>query len=171
MYPFAAEAIRKINKSGYLSVVVTNQSVIARNLCTENDLRHIHNKMESELGNGGAYVDALYYCPHHPHGGFPEENKAYKKDCDCRKPKSGMLLQAAEELHIALNHSWMIGDTERDIIAGKNAGTQTIGLRTGMALENTKTQPDFWMGDLMDAVNFILEPQYLNLISYLLQVS
>ena len=169
LYPFAAEAIRKINKSGYLSVVVTNQSVIARNLCTENDLRHIHNKMESELGNGGAYVDALYYCPHHPHGGFPEENKAYKKDCDCRKPKSGMLLQAAEELHIALNHSWMIGDTERDIIAGKNAGTQTIGLRTGMALENTKTQPDFWMDNLMDAVNFILEPQYLNLISYLLQ--
>jgi histidinol-phosphate phosphatase family protein len=97
-YPFAADVIKKINRSGYLAVVITNQSVIARGLTTLKGLNEIHKKLETELGNAGAFVDAIYFCPHHPDGGFEGEVKEFKIICDCRKPKPGMLLQAAEAL-------------------------------------------------------------------------
>lgn len=119
------EAIRKINRSGYLCIVITNQPVIARGEVTVPELQLIHNKMETLLGEGGAYIDALYYCPHHPDSGFEGEVKELKFDCDCRKPKPGMLLKAAEEYNIDLEDSWMIGDGKNDVLAGKNAGTHT----------------------------------------------
>lgn len=120
-----AEAIKRINASGYLCIVVTNQPVIARGEVTVPQLEEIHNKMETLLGLEGAYIDGLYYCPHHPHKGFEGEISELKFDCECRKPKPGMLLKAAEDFNIDLSKSWMVGDGENDIKAGENAGCKT----------------------------------------------
>ena len=125
LLPGVAEAIRRINTSGYLAILITNQPVIARGEVTRSELNTIHNKMETLLGTEGAYLDAIYYCPHHPHKGYEGEIAELKIDCDCRKPKSGMLLKAAEEYNIDLNSSWMIGDGDNDIEAGKAAGCNT----------------------------------------------
>lgn len=126
LLPGVAEAIRKINESGYLAVVVTNQPVIARGEVTVPELQLIHNKMETLLGAEGAYLDAIYYCPHHPHKGFEGEVPELKIDCECRKPKPGMLIKAAEDFNICLEDSWMIGDGENDVKAGKAAGCETV---------------------------------------------
>ena len=120
-----ADAIKKINASGYLAVVVTNQPVIARGEVSFEELEEIHNKMETLLGKEGAYLDAIYFCPHHPHKGYEGERPELKFDCDCRKPKPGMLLKAAQDFNIDLAQSWMVGDGENDIKAGQNAGCQT----------------------------------------------
>ena len=116
------EAIKMINESGYLAIVVTNQPVIARGEVSVEELQEIHNKMETLLGQAGAYIDDIFYCPHHPHKGYEGERPEYKIECECRKPKPGMLLAAAEKYNIDLRESWMIGDGENDIEAGKNAG-------------------------------------------------
>lgn len=121
-----AEAIRKINESGYLAIVVTNQPVIARGEVSFEELEEIHNKMEMLLGKEGAYLDMVYYCPHHPHKGYEGEHPELKIDCECRKPKSGMLLKATEDFNIDLGMSWMIGDGENDIKAGINVGCKTV---------------------------------------------
>ncbi len=121
----AAEAIRLINESGYLAIVVTNQPVIARGEVTVDELNAIHNKMETLLGAEGAYLDGIYFCPHHPHKGYEGEVSELKIDCDCRKPKPGMLLKAAQEFNIDLSQSWMIGDGENDVKAGQAAGCHT----------------------------------------------
>lgn len=119
------EAIKKINSKGYLAIVVTNQPVIARGEVTLYELEEIHNKMETLLGLDGAYLDAVYYCPHHPHKGYEGEVPELKIECECRKPKPGMLLQAARDFNIDLSKSWMVGDGENDILAGMNAGCKT----------------------------------------------
>jgi D-glycero-D-manno-heptose 1,7-bisphosphate phosphatase len=120
-----AEAIRKINASGYLCIVVTNQPVIARGEVTVEELTEIHNKMETLLGLEAAYIDGIYYCPHHPHKGYDGEIPELKIDCDCRKPKPGLLNKAAKDFHIDLANSLMVGDSENDIQAGRNAGCKT----------------------------------------------
>lgn len=117
-----AEAIKLINQSGYLAIVVTNQPVIARGEVTWEELNEIHKKMATFLGKEGAYVDGIYICPHHPDKGFEGERPEYKIDCDCRKPKPGLLLQAAKDFNIDLAESYMIGDSQRDVEAGENAG-------------------------------------------------
>ena len=117
-----SDAIRQINKSGYLAIVVTNQPVIARGEVTWDELHEIHRKMETLLGKDGAYIDGLYICPHHPDKGFEGERPEYKFVCECRKPKPGLLLQAAKDFNIDLSQSYMIGDSTSDIEAGKNAG-------------------------------------------------
>lgn len=124
--PGAAEAVRLINHSRYLAIVVTNQPVIARGDCTLEELEQIHGRLDALLGAQGAYLDGLFFCPHHPDRGFPGERPAYKIKCTCRKPEPGMLLQAAEMFHIDLSHSFMIGDSERDIQAGRHAGCQAL---------------------------------------------
>lgn len=128
LLPGVTEAVRKINQSGYLAVLVTNQPVIARGEVTIQDLEEIHQKLETLLGQDGAYLDAVYYCPHHPHKGYEGEIKEYKIECDCRKPKPGMLLQAAEKYNIELSSSWMVGDSEQDVEAGLAAGCKTAYL-------------------------------------------
>ena len=115
-----SDAIRVINDSGYLAIVVTNQPVIARGEITFRELNEIHNKMETLLGFNGAYVDGIYFCPHHPHKGYDGEVPELKFDCECRKPKPGMLLQAAENFNIDLSQSWMIGDSENENVRKKN---------------------------------------------------
>ena len=132
LLPGVSEAIKKINESGYLAIVVTNQPVIARGEVSEDELSLIHNKMETLLGHDGAYLDAIYYCPHHPDKGFEGEIKELKIDCDCRKPKPGMILKAASDFNIELTRSFMVGDSENDIKAGHNAGC------TSVMIDNTK---------------------------------
>lgn len=121
-----AEAIKKINESGYLAIVVSNQPVVARGECSFEELEQIHNKLETELGKHGAYVDAIYFCPHHPDKGFEGERAELKIECDCRKPKPGMLLKAADKYNIDLIASYMVGDSFRDIEAGIAAGCRSI---------------------------------------------
>lgn len=143
------EAIKKINDSGYLAIVVTNQPVIARGEVTVDELDEIHCKMETLLAGYGAYVDGLYYCPHHPHRGYAGEVESLKIDCDCRKPKAGMLYQAARDFNIDLGQSWMIGDSEADILCGLAAGCKT-------AMLGNNAQADIQTKNLLDAINVIL---------------
>jgi len=162
IYEYTPDAIRRMNEAGYLSVVVTNQSAIARNLCTVEEVEAIHRKLETDLGEKGAWLDAIYYCPHHPDKGYPEENPVYKIECDCRKPKTGMFQKAAEKFNIDLSGSVMVGDSERDIQAGKNAGCVTVGVRTGYGIRNTAVMPDYFFENLKEAVDFLLDEPYGN---------
>ncbi|MEJ8737283.1 HAD-IIIA family hydrolase [Erysipelotrichaceae bacterium HCN-30851] len=130
-----SEAIKKINASGYLAIIVTNQPVIARGEVTVSQLKNIHNKMETLLGLDGAYIDAIYYCPHHPDKGFEGEVEKLKIECECRKPKPGMLLKAAEDYNIDLSNSYMIGDSDSDIAAGNAAGCKSIKINEGDLLK------------------------------------
>ncbi len=120
-----SEAIRKINNSEYLAIIITNQPVVARGEVTKEELDEIHNKMETLLGLDGAYLNDIFYCPHHPDSGFLGEVKELKIVCDCRKPKPGMLINASQKYNIDLSASWMIGDYKNDIFAGINAGCKT----------------------------------------------
>lgn len=144
-----SEAIRKINEAGYLAIVVSNQPVIARGEISFEELAEIHNKMETLLGADGAYLDGIYFCPHHPHKGYVGERKELKIDCKCRKPQAGMLFQAAGNFNIDLMQSWMIGDSESDILCGKNAGCKTalIGVPSFKA--------DIFGKNLLDCINQI----------------
>lgn len=119
-----SEAIKLINQSGYLAIVVTNQPVIARGEVSWDELHEIHRKMETLLGKDGAYIDGMYICPHHPDKGFEGERPEYKIDCECRKPKPGLLLQAATDFNIDLSESYMIGDSGSDVEAGETAGVK-----------------------------------------------
>ena len=153
------EAICQINAAGILAVVITNQPVIARGELKDSELKIIHNKMDTLLGKQGAYLDRLYYCPHHTDSGFEGEIKALKFDCDCRKPKIGLFIQAKKDLNIILENSWMIGDSVRDLVAAKNAGMKSILVQTGYAGRDTshKVTPDFVAKDLGEAVKLILK--------------
>ena len=120
-----SKGIKTINDLGYLAIVITNQPVIARGEVTYDQLNEIHNKMETLLGAEGAYLDGIYYCPHHPHKGYEGEIPELKIECECRKPKPGMILKAADDFNIDLSQSWFVGDGENDIAAGKAAGCKT----------------------------------------------
>jgi D,D-heptose 1,7-bisphosphate phosphatase len=152
------EAICQINAAGILAVVVTNQPVIARGELKESELKVIHNKMDTLLGRHGAYLDRLYYCPHHTDSGFEGEIEALKFDCDCRKPKIGMFIQAEKDLNIVLEKSWVIGDSTRDILAAKNAGMKSVLVQTGHAGKDDsyEVSPDFVAEDLSEAIKLIL---------------
>lgn len=136
LLPGVIEAIKSINASSYLCIVVTNQPVIARGEVSWEGIEEIHNKMETLLGYEGAYLDGVYICPHHPHKGYVGEISELKLDCDCRKPKPGMLLKAAEDFNIDLEKSWMIGDSENDLKAGINAGCKTAFIGSGSYNQN-----------------------------------
>lgn len=153
LLPGAAEAIRTINESGYLVIVITNQPVIARGEVSFEQLQEIHNKMETLLGQEGAYLDGIYFCPHHPDKGFEGEVPELKIDCECRKPKPGLLYKAAVDFNIDLEQSWMVGDGKNDILAGKNAGCQTalIGnhdFGQNMTINNLGEFVDKWKKEL-----------------------
>lgn len=157
LLPGVAQAVRKMNASGYLVIVVTNQPVIARGEVTVQELEQIHNKMETLLGEEGAYVDAIYYCPHHPDKGYEGEIPELKIDCECRKPKPGMLLRAAEEFNIDLSRSWMAGDSEKDIMAGAAAGCRTAFVRTGIdSGAKAEIQPDVTVNTLTDLAEYVM---------------
>ena len=140
-----SQAIRKINDSDYLCIVITNQPVIARGEVTYDQLNMIHNKMETLLGKDGAYIDGLYFCPHHPDSGFEKEVRELKIDCDCRKPKPGMLYKASEDFNIDLSESYMIGDSDNDVLAGNAAGCKSIQIEKD--------------GNLLEVIDNILDKQ------------
>lgn len=146
------EAIKRINQSDYLAVIVTNQPMIAKGFIAEDKVHEIHKKMETLLGEQGAFINEIYYCPHHPEKGFEGEIPELKIDCECRKPKSGMLLKAQKEMNIDLKESWMIGDNERDLIAGKNVGCKTVYISKEKSI-----YADYYANNLKEAVNTILE--------------
>jgi histidinol-phosphate phosphatase family protein len=158
LIPGAAEAIRRLNQAGFLVIVVTNQSVVARGECTPEIVRVIHNKLESLLGQEHAWIDALYFCPHHPDKGFVGEVKELKIDCACRKPKTGMFERAVRDWNISLSGSYGIGDSRRDVIAARRMGTRAIGVKTGHGCRdcNALESPDRLAVDLREAVDIIL---------------
>jgi D-glycero-D-manno-heptose 1,7-bisphosphate phosphatase len=158
LYPYAVESIKKLNNLGYLVIVVTNQPVIARGECTFETLQQINNKMETLLGKEGAFIDDLFFCPHHPKSGFEGEVKELKIDCNCRKPKTGMIDMAVEKYNIDLSKSWVVGDFYSDVQLGINAGTKTIKLKAEVPSADigTQVEPTYYADTLLDAVNIIL---------------
>ena len=136
LLPGVAEAIRLFHANGYLVMIATNQPVVARGECSLEELEKIHSRLQRLLAEEGAYVDEIYYCPHHPESGFAGENPVYKIHCDCRKPQPGMLLRAAKEWNIDLSRSFMVGDSERDVQTAIAAGCLPIFLTESESLEN-----------------------------------
>lgn len=159
LLPGVEAAIRRLNQSEYRVCVVTNQPVVARGECTREALRQIHNKLETLLGRQGAFVDRIYYCPHHPDEGFPREIPELKMQCDCRKPRTGMIDAAVTELNIARSQSWLIGDTTADLLAARRAGLKSILVETGHAGLDEKhwALPDFIVPDMEAGVALILD--------------
>lgn len=158
LLPDAAAAIRTLNQSEYKVVVVTNQSGVARGLVSEDRLSEIHDRLRELLHEQGAEIDAIYYCPFLE---GPEATiKKYRRKSPLRKPEPGMLLKAADDLGIDLETSWMVGDSDRDILAGQRAGCRTIWInRLQTDPPNGECQPEFIAGSLADAVATIqLDP-------------
>ena len=162
LFPCAPQAIRRLRASGFAVVVVTNQTVVARGLVSEQDVELIHAWIQRLLRKrGGGEIERFYFCPHHPNAILPQ----YRTACDCRKPRPGMLLRAARELNLDLERSYMVGDRISDIIAGQRAGCRTILVQTGMhtappiesvdAMELSVKQ-DYVCADLGEAVDIIL---------------
>ncbi len=159
LLPRSAAAIRRARDAGFGTVIVTNQAGVARGYFDEDLIHRVHDRVREMLAEGGAAVDAIYYCPHHPDAG----SEPYRRECDCRKPRPGMLLRARDELGVDLARSYMVGDSMRDIEAGKRVGATTILVLTGYGrgeLEyrsaGWKNHPDHIAEDLMDAVEWIL---------------
>jgi D,D-heptose 1,7-bisphosphate phosphatase len=156
----AGKAVKRINDSEFLAIVITNQPVIARNLCSIEELEEVHKEMDTLLGKERAMLDAVYYCPHHPDKGYLEENPQYKIKCNCRKPKVGMIKQAQAEFNIDMQRSFLIGDSFRDILCGNNAGLTTIAVRTGDGCKDGLLEPDYFFENLSEAVDFIVDDPY-----------
>ena len=160
LYSYAAEAVRLINQSGRMAVVLTNQSGVARNFLTEATLLQIHERMEESLRLQGARIDAIYYCAHHPDYGSPP----YRLDCDCRKPKPGLVERAARDFNLDLSRCYVIGDRYRDIEAGQVVGARGVMVMSGFGREEYDAgrqrwprQPDHIAENLLEAVNWILD--------------
>ena len=159
LIPGTIEAIKAINKSGALAIVITNQPVIARGECSFEELHNIHNKLKTLLGEKGAFVDDIFYCPHHPDKGFEGEVPELKFDCECRKPKTGMIDEAVKKYNIDLSKSYMVGDSTMDLELARNAGVKSVLVDTGFAGDDGKYDRscDIEAKDLLDAVEKIIK--------------
>jgi histidinol-phosphate phosphatase family protein len=159
LFPFSARAVQRLNASRHRVVVVTNQPVVARGDCSVPGLAAIHAKMETLLGREGAFVERIYYCPHHPDSGFEGEVAALKKVCDCRKPAPGLLRQAQRDLNLDLGSSWLIGDSAADLAAAEACGVTSVLVRTGAAADTTRLEvvADFVFDDVLQAAEFIVQ--------------
>jgi D-glycero-D-manno-heptose 1,7-bisphosphate phosphatase len=159
VFPYSAEAIKRANEAGWLAILVTNQAGVARGYFTEDMIHTVHRQLESELEAEGARLDSIYYCAHHPSVGEPP----YRFDCDCRKPKPGLILRAAADLRIDLSKSWMIGDRYSDIELARNAGVNSGFVLSGYGRgewehqrSDWKHEPDLVAEDLSEAVRKIV---------------
>ena len=159
VFPYAAAAIKHLNDNGWLAIVVTNQAGVARGYFSEGMIQTVHAAMTEELENGGARLDAIYYCAHHPSVG----ELPYRFDCDCRKPKPGLISRAARDFDIELAASWMVGDRYSDIELARNAGVQSMFVLSGYGRGEWehqrvgwKEQPDLVAEDLLAAVRVIV---------------
>jgi D-glycero-D-manno-heptose 1,7-bisphosphate phosphatase len=155
----AASAVRKLNERGLTICVISNQSGVARGILTERDLVPIHRLLEQELQREGARVNRIYYCPHHPTEGIAP----YNIDCDCRKPKAGMLRWAEEDFNLDLSHSFMVGDSVVDMQAGNSAGATTVLVLTGYGktalrqCERDGVHVDYVAPTIVEAVDYIVK--------------
>ena len=154
LIPGSAGAIRRLNENHVLAIVVTNQSVIGQGLCTEEELQAIHGALRKMLEEGGAHLDAIYYCPHHEDAAV--EN--YRRACPDRKPNIGMLLKAAEDFQLDLRRCFLVGDKTTDILTARNAGSQSILVKSGYGGSDGTRQatPDFVCSDLAEAVEVVI---------------
>ena len=159
LFPWTADAIRLLNRAGFCTVVTTNQSAVARGLIDEGFLRVVHQEIDRRLARGGARIDRYVYCPHHPEAPL----EAYRRVCECRKPRPGMILTAARELGLDLARSVMVGDRRLDVASGHAAGVRAVLVRTGLGaaededlVEDGGAQPDAILNNLMEAVGWIL---------------
>ena len=159
LIPGTIDAIKAINKSGALAIVITNQPVIARGECSFEELHNIHNKLKTLLGEKGAFVDDIFYCPHHPDKGFEGEVPELKFDCECRKPKTGMIDEALKKYNIDLSKSYMVGDSTMDLETARNAGIKSVLVDTGFAGNDGKYDRscDIEADNLFDAVEKIIK--------------
>ena len=159
VFPYAAEAIKLLNDAGRLAVLVTNQAGVARGYFAEEMVGAVHDVLARELERGGARLDAVYYCPHHPTVGAPP----YRQTCDCRKPRPGLIRRAADDLRIDTAASWMVGDRYGDVELARNAGLRAAFVRSGYGLGEWEHQrhawahqPDLVADDLLAAVREII---------------
>ncbi len=159
LYPFAVDAVRLINRSGYLAVLVTNQAGVARGYFAEPMIDKVHAQIRTAMARGDARLDGIYYCPHHPSVGQPP----YRLDCDCRKPKPGLILRAQADLDIDLGASYVIGDRPSDLTLAWNVGARAVFVKTGYGLgewegraSSWARRPDLVAGNLLEAVLAIL---------------
>jgi histidinol-phosphate phosphatase family protein len=157
LLPGAAAAVQEINHHGFRAVLITNQPVVAKGFCTEDEVAIIHRKLETLLGREHAFLDRIYFCPHHPERGFAGERPELKIDCACRKPKPGMIMQAAKDLNLDLKASWLVGDSTTDLETAKNAGVQSVLVRTGYVGGDKKfsSRPNVEANDVLEAVRSI----------------
>lgn len=159
VFPYAGEAVRLLNEAGWLAILVTNQAGVARGYFTEDMIGAVHGVLEAELKLAGARLDAIYYCAHHPSVGHPP----YRSDCDCRKPRPGLIHRAAADFDIDLAGSWMIGDRYSDIELAHNAGVRSAFVLSGYGRGEWEYQRDAWQSapemvaeDLLEAVRKII---------------
>ena len=159
VFPYAAAAIKHLNDHGWLAIVVTNQAGVARGYFSEEMIQTVHAEMTKELERDGARLDAIYYCAHHPSVGEPP----YRFDCDCRKPKPGLISRAARDFDVDLTASWMLGDRYSDVELARNAGVKSMFVLSGYGRgewehqrANWTEQPDLVAGNLLEAVQVIV---------------
>lgn len=156
LIPCSGEVIRSLNEKEILAIVVSNQSGVARGYFSEEAVKKIHRKLERLLKKEGAYLDGIYYCPHHPKFGSPK----YRKNCNCRKPKPGMLLKAAKRFNLDLKRCYIIGDKVDDIKLARNVRAKGILVLTGYGQKSSKrVKPDHTAKDLYHAVQWILKEE------------
>jgi D-glycero-D-manno-heptose 1,7-bisphosphate phosphatase len=160
IFPFAAEAVRLINRAGWRAMLVTNQSGVARGYFTEELLLEVHARLEADLEQAGARLDAIYYCPHHPTAGEPP----YRQECDCRKPQPGLLRRAAQDFNLDLTRCYVVGDRYRDVEMAHRAGCRAVMVLTGYGCGEYEYQRAAWSQppehvaeNLLEAVRWILE--------------
>jgi histidinol-phosphate phosphatase family protein len=159
LIPGSAAAIRRLNEAGIRTIVISNQSAVARNICSEDDLKLIHDRLSEMLAADGARLDAVYYCPHHPELKEGEGNPAYCVPCECRKPKIGMLQKACADFGLKIEECVLVGDTTRDIETARRAGCRSVLVRTGYGGSDASydAKPNLVCDDLADAVSHILD--------------
>jgi len=159
LFPYASSAIKHLNENGWLAIVITNQAGVARGYFSEDTIHAVHDAMTNELKRKGAQLDAIYYCAHHPSVGEPP----YRLDCDCRKPKPGLISRAVNDFGINLEESWMVGDRYSDVELARNAGINSMFVMSGYGRgewehqrPNWTEQPDLVAEDLLGAVRLIV---------------
>jgi D-glycero-D-manno-heptose 1,7-bisphosphate phosphatase len=140
VFDFVPSAVRILNGLNYKVIIITNQSGVARGYFTEELLSKVHRNLIRELNDKGAHLDKIYYCPHHPSEGVEE----YRKDCNCRKPKTGMIELAKKDFDINMNRSIMVGDRFKDMVFGRKLGLKTIFVLTGYGLGEYTYQRKLW---------------------------
>jgi D-glycero-D-manno-heptose 1,7-bisphosphate phosphatase len=152
LFPYTIDAVRLLNRAGFAVVVVTNQAGIARGIVEESFVHESHRAISGRLAEGGARIDAYYYCPHHPDGTVPE----LRQRCECRKPRPGMLLKAASDLDLDLSRSFAVGDRVHDADAAAAAGARGVLVRTGHGAPDASPSVYTITDNLIGAVSFIL---------------